>query len=487
MRGQQRAEGNGMSAVEEGAPAPEMNDLLLGPGGLAAMAQSDELQGLAPAPCHGGSGDGAGVYVPRSKHAALARHARNRQRVKSLIEAGLAQAVDPALGIESRKNLWRNSAEWVASGECRLVVLTAVHDMLERPGVPDTEMAYFDGRVDYRSEGATYSDDVNDDSGLVMATQDTGGTLSHDGRTLMLVDPAVRSEADLVELLIHEVQHDADQHRRGEAFQPERPAGSVAPTWAYAQFQSEFRAYWFENPEGTRSDRWPSSSDPARQQLSLTARHPGPDRAFDTIDDRLLHRVTRFQNARQEAIVSHLIGELRSDGEWLVDGEWVHDYAYVPHYFCLDPRFAEMVDGFTRPVGGNALNSVRIKALSDAVAARDSGRIAAACDALDAADRGFLDAPVAAEPFWSQVERDLAGPGFSRDRARIIAAVTGRNAHWSGDGGRYRVIAGDTLARIAARTLGDPDRAEEIAVVNPERVRDPNMIREGDELRLPIP
>ncbi|MCB9542189.1 MAG: LysM peptidoglycan-binding domain-containing protein [Myxococcales bacterium] len=66
--------------------------------------------------------------------------------------------------------------------------------------------------------------------------------------------------------------------------------------------------------------------------------------------------------------------------------------------------------------------------------------------------------------------------------------MTGRDAAWSGDGGRYSVVAGDTLSRIAARTLGDPHRAEEIAVVNPERVRDdPNAIREGDELRLPLP
>lgn len=487
MRGQQRAEGNGMSVVEEGAPAPEMNDLLLGPGGLAAMAQSDELQGLAPAPCHGGSGDGAGVYVPRSKHEALARHARNRQRVKSLIEAGLAQAVDPALGIESRKNLWRNSAEWVASGECRLVVLTAVHDMLERPGVPDTEIACFDGRVDYLSEGATYSDDVNDDSGLVKHNPDTHGMLNEDGTSLLLVDPSAHSDAYLVEVLIHEVQHDADQHRTGEGFHPARPASAVAPAWAYGQFQSEFRAYWFETPEGSQSDHWPSSSEPVREQLHLSARRRGPDGRYDTADDQQVHRTTRLQNARQEAILRHLIGEIRPDGDWLVDQKWVHDYAYVPHYFCLDPAFAAMVDGFARPVGGNALNSVRIQALSAAVAARDSGRIATACDALDGADRVFLDGPVSAGPFWAQVERDLAGPGFSRERALIIAAVTGHDASWSGDGGRYSVVAGDTLTRIAARTLGDPHRADEIAVVNPERVRDPNTIQEGDELRLPIP
>ncbi|MCB9542190.1 MAG: hypothetical protein H6703_07065 [Myxococcales bacterium] len=411
MRGQQRAEGNGMSSAGEGAVAPEMHDLLLGPGGLSAMAQADELQGLAPAPCHGGGGEGAGVYVPRSRHEALARHARNRQRVKSLIEAGLAQAVDPALGSESRKNLWRNSAEWVASGECRLVVLTAVHDMLDRPGVPDTQMAYFDGRVDYRSEGATYSDDVNDDSGLVLDDDDTAGALSKDGTTLTMIDPAAHSDAFLVEVLIHEVQHDADQHRPGEAFQPERPGGAVAPSWAYGQFQSEFRAYWFETPEGTQGDRWPSSSEPVREQLSLTARLRGPDGRYDTADDQQVHRTTRLQNARQEAIVRHLIDEIRPDGDWLVDQKWVHAYAYVPHYFCLDPAFADMVDGFARPVGGNALNSVRIQALSEAVAARDSARIAAACDALDDADRVYLDAPVSAGPFWSQVERDLAGPG----------------------------------------------------------------------------
>jgi nucleoid-associated protein YgaU len=49
----------------------------------------------------------------------------------------------------------------------------------------------------------------------------------------------------------------------------------------------------------------------------------------------------------------------------------------------------------------------------------------------------------------------------------------------------YRVIDGDTLENIAARTLGDFTRWWEIADINPH-IKFPTAIKPGDVLRLPL-
>ncbi|MFW6336033.1 MAG: LysM peptidoglycan-binding domain-containing protein [Phycisphaeraceae bacterium] len=49
----------------------------------------------------------------------------------------------------------------------------------------------------------------------------------------------------------------------------------------------------------------------------------------------------------------------------------------------------------------------------------------------------------------------------------------------------YEVQAGDTLAKIARRVLGDADRWEDVYAANRDRLDDPDAIRAGQTLRIP--
>lgn len=487
MRGREQTGGAEISTRGDLEPQGHPPDLY-GPGGIPAMAQAEELRqasGQAPAPAH--TGGGGGAYIPPSKSAALARHAANRRRMASIIEAGLQQAVDPALGIDSRKNLWRNSAEWVDNAQCELVVLTPTHDSALRAGAG--EVAYFDARVDYRTEGATYSDNVADGGGVVVSKVDIGGNLNSDGTRLTVYDPCAHDEATNIGILIHEVQHDADQHQGRHAVGGPPSPGHKAPDWAYDSYRSELRAYWFTDPEGSASDLWPPSSAPVTSQLSLVVRKAGPNGRFGDGDDVTLGQATtRLRNGRQEAILRHLIGTPRPHGDWWVNGEWTQPYAYIAYYICLDPDFAQVVDEYDRPDSGNGLNSLRLQVLSDAIASRDSGRIAAACNLLDGADRMYLEDRIVSKPFWDQVERDLAHPALSKVRANLEAGLASSAIPtWTGDGGTYVVLDGDTLSLIAERALGDEQRAGEIVAVNPDTLTNERDIRAGMTLRMPLP
>jgi P-type Ca2+ transporter type 2C len=50
----------------------------------------------------------------------------------------------------------------------------------------------------------------------------------------------------------------------------------------------------------------------------------------------------------------------------------------------------------------------------------------------------------------------------------------------------YVVKAGDTLSKIAKEMLGDADRWPEIIEANKEKIKDPNVIQPGLELKIPI-
>lgn len=103
---------------------------------------------------------------------------------------------------------------WVHTGRCRLVVLSPIHDSARRAAIGEGEMGYFDIRLDHQSDGASYSDDVANNAGISIERADVSGALSLDGTSLTIIDPIAHSEAMLVEVLIHEVQHDADLELR---------------------------------------------------------------------------------------------------------------------------------------------------------------------------------------------------------------------------------------------------------------------------------
>ena len=449
----------------------------------------EDLDGGAPPAELGAARAGA----PTSKAEALARHDANQDRVVRFIDSALSVKPDPTQGFDSRANLLHNSAEWVEEGEATLFVLTPTHDAHLRPSVAADQQSYFDTRVDFRAGGATYNDTLDsagaatDDTGLAIKFSGVRGTMSGDGQTLTLVDPVSTSESKLSDIFIHEVQHDADQHRTGEAWEVDRPAAdpaalSRAPQWAYNSYQTEFRAYWMMAPEGSSADWFGSSGDTAVSNLSFDVVQPGKDGKHGTSDDVKTSVTTAFANRRQQDIFKHMFQGGKADGVYLRDGDWTQSYGYLPHYYALDPAFRAMVDAYATPVSGNLINSVRVQALSEALAAGDQAAILDAADELDALDRAYLADRTQSQPLWDQAASSLTASQL----AVFESAVAPAPVCLVPSGESVAVVAGDTLSALADRYLGDMARWPEIYRLNRAVVGDdPNRLSVGLTLELP--
>ena len=427
--------------------------------------------------------------APTNKAEALARHGRNRDRVDRVIRSGLAQDVDPAAGANSRVNLLRNTCQWIEEGEADLFVLTPTHDAHLRPNIPVDKNAYFDTRLTYDQDGADYDETLNaagqatNDVGLEAKFSQVAGSMSPDGRTMMLIDPISHSEGALVSFFVHEVQHDADQHNAGQPWKVSQPAADPAaqhraPTWAYNNYQSEFRAYWMMNPEGSGADSFGSSTDTAVTNISITALRPGPDGKFGTADDISSTVSTAFTNRRQQDIFDHMFTP-RTDNIYLdTAGAWTQSYAYLPHFYALDPAFKNMVDTYTQPASGNLINSPRIQALS---AALPTSSFLSEVQALDDLDRLYLQDRSQSQPFWDQASRSLGIIPLTM-LENMIDAPTAVGPMPN----TVEVVSGDTLSAIADRYLSDMARWQEIYKLNKSIIgADPNALSVGMELALP--
>lgn len=455
----------------------------------------ERARGGPPDDAPDASRDGLRPTTPLTKASALARHRRNITLMDRIIRSGLSITPDPSRGFESRPNLFRNSAEWIDEGQATMFVLSPIHDSHLRPSIGADQTGYFDTRVDWRSAGADYDATRNaagratNDAGISIEFTGVVGTMSGDGADLTIIDPLGMTEGAIVETLIHEVQHDADQHRPGDpwAVRPTRGAGGGERAGAgfWNAYQSEFRAYWMENPEGSRADDYGSSTDTAVTAETVTAVLPGPDNTHGTADDVTHTATTSFANARQQSIFDHLY-EARADGIYWDPslaggaGDWTSAYAYLPYYYAVDPAFRAMVDAYAIPAAGNLVNSVRVQALSDALATGVLADVVAAVADLDDLDQQYLSDRAQSAPLWSQARSELSAAEFSTFEALISAPM-----------GPFRqetvtVQAGDTLSAIASRYLDDERRHTEIYRLNRTVIgRDPNALRAGTVLTLP--
>ncbi|HHO54308.1 MAG TPA: LysM peptidoglycan-binding domain-containing protein [Deltaproteobacteria bacterium] len=435
--------------------------------------------------------------TPTTKRQALARHRRNLRLMDRIIQSGLSVQPDPTQGFNSRPNLLHNSAEWIDQGQARLIVLTPVHDSHKRPSVASDQIAYFDTRVDYKGSGHDYDATLDagghatNDAGLKIDFAGVLGSMSVDGTTMTIGDPISQGENSVVETLIHEVQHDADQHKAGDPWAVSAPAAAdpaavdVAPSWAYNNFQSEFRAYWMENPEGSSRDNFDDSSDTAVTNITITAVDQGADQATGGGDDTTSTATTAFVNKRQESIFNHMF-DARSDNlywDWTRNGgsgDWTVTYGYLPHYYVFDPNFKRMVDGYQIPAAGNLVNSVRIQALSDALGTGDLSLVQTAVDDLDLLDHAYLSDRAQSQPLWDQARSALSTADFTAFEA-MISAPTGAPR-----GEQVTVQRGDTLSALADRYLGEARRWREIYTLNRDVIgSDPDRIEIGQILSLP--
>ncbi len=329
---------------------------------------------------------------------AIAQHRAQQTRIANIIQQGLAIVVDPSKGTRNRDNLLHNSCEWIQQGQCRMVILTPTHDSTTRD--PTQGVAYFDPQVSYPNVGGDYPADpaVKVSPHLQYGTANDLGGLQPGGLVLEITNPARQSDDQIKETLIHEVQHDADQTWPGQVW-------AVAGGAAFNDYQSEFRSYWIENPEGSANDHFGRSSRRARNNRVVTFTDP--------VSGTTHTRRTRFRNRRQENIFWHLVDA---------------GYGYVPRLYATDRTFRRMVNSFSRPVGGNLVNSVRIQAVSQALTActpastRVSAEVTAlftAADQLDQLDRRFLSNRWRAGPFWQQARASLSPQIYRQFRRRI--------------------------------------------------------------------
>jgi len=473
------------TATGTSGPAPSSS------GGRGNSFAQDQLH--AGHDCHR---DGTRPDAPVDQRDALSRHRRNLAMMNRIIDSGLSVQVDPSEGFDSRANLLHNTAEWIDQGQALMFVLTPTHDSHLRPSVGAGDYAFFDNRVDYKGAGHTYDDSLDaagqatNDAGLDIEPGDILGGMSSDGTRLTVNDPTSQGENTTTETLIHEVQHDADQSNAGSPWAVTRPAADPAavdraPSWTYNNFQSEFRAYWMENPEGSAADQYGSSTDAAVTNIAITAIDQGADQVTGGGDDTTTTVNTAFSNKRQEDIFNHLFDQ-RADNlywDWALDGgagDFTETYGYLPHYYVFDPAYKAMVDAYTQPVAGNLVNSVRIQALSEALTTKDMAQVRTAVQALDALDQTYLADRSQSQPVWTQAQADLTAAEFTAFEG-LIAAPMGP---WQDE--TTTVQRGDTLSALAGRYLGDTARWREIYVLNRAVIGDdPDLILPGQLLTLP--
>ena len=388
---------SGTASPANAAPAATARQ----PRGNAAMQEAIAAQrGCGHAHATGGGSTGAAAAT---KADAIRQNQQGIQAFERLITRGLNTPVDPAQGHKSVDNLFRNAAEWVDQGQADVVVLTPTHDSASRT-TRATDVAYFDTTSSWRSGSPDYDEtNLGDQAEIEIMNFSVLGTMSGDGKTLTMVDPVTKTDQKNIETLIHEVQHDADQHGSVWGEMPVTGSGE-APTWIYNSYMTEFRAYWLENPEGSGADQYASSTGTNVTNINIAA----------VIDDGSTVTVsTAFQNERQESIFNHLISPNRPAGDWwdYTNGEWSQVYAYVGYYYAADPAFKAFVDGHATPTAGNAIGSVRIQHLSEVLGAAcgnvDMEALALAVRDLDELDHVYLADRAMAEPLWSQARASL--------------------------------------------------------------------------------
>lgn len=447
------------------------------------LQTADELTGRAgaPAPLPG---------APTTQAEALAEHVVDVARVEAVFNSARSITPDANAGA-SRPALLKNSVEWVDAGEAECVVLSPTHDGQLRGG-PANHHAYFDARAPLGAPAA-YDPALDaaglakDNSGIVFQFPGVMGSM--DGTTLTLYSPASFSEAELVETLIHEVQHDADQTGGamdlGEA--PGLTSGNTAPNMYYETYRSEFNAYSLEEPAGCADDDYASEDGPATQREVVAM-----------VSGKLMGATTEFWNARQASIFAQLISPEPPDHVWIdpSSDRWATPYAYVAHYFVADPNFRRMVNNLDVVRSGNRVNSPRIQTLWDAIEAHDDPAIDAAVAALDPLDVQTLGSGSTAGEFWLFAKRELPdgrlqglrdGLHDRRAEARAAPAAPGEcGPVAAGSPGTVVVQAGDTLVRLAERYLGGPERVSELAELNEiELGTEDEVLRPGQSVRLP--
>ncbi|MGC9357477.1 MAG: LysM peptidoglycan-binding domain-containing protein [Anaerolineae bacterium] len=121
----------------------------------------------------------------------------------------------------------------------------------------------------------------------------------------------------------------------------------------------------------------------------------------------------------------------------------------------------------------------REAAVAEAKAKQEARKRAKAEEKVKAAEREAAKAKAEAEKLKRQVEEEKR-----EERQKRIEAMEARREE-EAKPSTYVVQAGDSLSKIAKNLLGDASRWPEIFELNKDQIRDPNLIRVGQELKIP--
>ena len=290
--------------------------------------------------------DGNDAELRAAKQRTQAQHLEERRILLEILDAGL----------RSDSPLLKNSCEWLHQSR-KVYVVTPTHDSLGRarkagqfgmvahfPNTKKSDATVFDRPTDYDNS----LDNITFRSSATKGTNDSGG----DG-SIAFYKLTTTPREDVERTIIHEVQHGADLHGRD----------------AKARYQSEINAHMIGNQHG---------------------------KGYEFLNDKNPGRPVDQRDQRWDELAFGVFEHMYADSgsyEYLRTG-WDDD----------EPGFRDDIAAIEGPHTPNPVNSIRIKALLDAVQAIDPSdvedddlvpnkkrQIKEALDALDKNDERALN------------------------------------------------------------------------------------------------
>lgn len=182
---------------------------------------------------------------------ALAAHKKDRAALMKIVRKGA----------KSKERRTRNACEWILDGRTKLYALSATGDNAERIahlGVDPTETETWfpegdGGAGDLQSGVAMYNPLDLDDQTNVCVDEDDGPSTNGwngDGYIAIMLRGGRMKEAEVLETLRHEVQHDADKNREKRAAAVPVAGDVQGDATDLAQdfegYKTEYRAYSYE-------------------------------------------------------------------------------------------------------------------------------------------------------------------------------------------------------------------------------------------------
>ena len=266
-----------------------------------------------------------GILTGAAHQEALDRHKKNVSALQDVLKqmhaAGGGSGAKGAAAPNRQTQTIKNTAEWLdpkggGTAKNDLFVLTRTHDYTSRAKHHNQKdkYAYFGDTPKYPGTGATYDQEITSTVNIHFSETNVRG--EHNGRKIWVHEPAERSAETVRNVLVHEVQHDADKHDDEAGWQQ----AYKSPEESWVRYKTEFRAYWVDSERDSLSAK-PGSASGA------------------------------WNNEKQKAIFDHLY---RGYAEWLKPN-------YDNNATVGGKKFQDLVHGYTKPEGLNLVNSPRIQ------------------------------------------------------------------------------------------------------------------------------